>query len=64
MDLEIIKTLLDCQDKACRNSLEIFLKQVNDRVQSFERTVNDLTRCLEFTEGEVDNVKGEVRRRR
>ena len=42
-------------------TLEIFLKQVNDRVQSFERTMNDLTRSLGFTQGEVDDLKGELR---
>lgn len=61
MDLSVIKTMLDCQDKAYRNSLELFLNQINEKIHSFESTVNDLRRSLEFTQGEVDDLKGEVR---
>ncbi|MPC48335.1 hypothetical protein E2C01_042103 [Portunus trituberculatus] len=54
------ETLLDCQDKAYETALEIFLQQVNERIQSCETTVSDLTRSLEFTQNEVDELRDVV----
>lgn len=60
VDIDVLKTLLDCQDKAYKGALELFLKQVNDQVKSCETSVKDLTRSLEFTQNEVDELRGVV----
>lgn len=53
-------TLIDGQDKACKNLLEIYLKQTNERIQEYATTVNELKRSLEFTQCEVGELRREV----
>lgn len=56
----MVKTMLDCQERAYNNALELFLKQVYEKIQSFSTTVKELTRSLEFTQSEVDELRREA----
>lgn len=62
MDPAILKTLLDNQNQAYRDALEIFLKQNNENFKSLQVTVNDLKCSLEFTQKEVEDLKAEVKK--
>lgn len=62
MDTEAIKLLLSTQDQAYKGALEIMLKQVYDEMRSMKSTVDELRRSLEFSQGEVDDLKKEVKR--
>ncbi len=62
MDPSLIRTLLDTQDKAYRSALEVFVGQINGKMQALESTVSALTTSLEFTQNEVKDLKTEVQR--
>ncbi|KAK3873451.1 hypothetical protein Pcinc_021528 [Petrolisthes cinctipes] len=61
MDTTVIKTILETQNQAYKSALEIFIGQINQKIQSLQTTVSDLQRSLEFTQKEVDDLKCEVR---
>lgn len=58
----MLKTLLDSQSQAYHGALDVFMKQINDKFKAMDSTINDLLRSLEFTQSEVDNLKGDVRK--
>ncbi|KAK3878659.1 hypothetical protein Pcinc_016720 [Petrolisthes cinctipes] len=60
MDTTMIKTILETQNQAYKCALEIFIGQINQKIQSLQTTVSDLQRSLEFTQKEVDDLKCEV----
>lgn len=62
MDLSVIQTLISTQDKAYQSALEIFMNQINGRLQAFQGMVTELTRSLEFTQGEVGDLQQQVKR--
>lgn len=62
MDVEMFKLLLSTQDQAYRGALEIMMKQIHEEVGSLRSTVDDLRKSLEFTQGEVDNLRTEVKK--
>lgn len=41
--------------------MEIFSSQIDQKIRSFQRTIIDLQRSLEFTQKEVDDLKCAVR---
>lgn len=61
MDTSVLKTLLASQDQAYRSALEVFMKQINDKVEGLQATVAALTASLEFTQREFDDSKREVK---
>ncbi|MPC72157.1 Protein unc-13 C [Portunus trituberculatus] len=61
MDSAVVKTMLEVQDQAYRGFLEIQMKQVDDKLQSMQATINKLTRSLEFTQRDVDDLKEKVK---
>lgn len=61
MDLGIILNLLDCQDKAYKSALEMFLEQVSEGTQSCETLVKDSTSSRR---NESRSSPGEVRQTR
>ncbi|KAK3867997.1 hypothetical protein Pcinc_017498 [Petrolisthes cinctipes] len=61
MDTTVIKTILETQNQAYKSALEIFIGQINQKIQSLQTTVSDLQRSLEFTQKEVDDLKCEER---
>ena len=60
MDVSVLQTILASQDQAYKSSLEIFLKQINGKIQDLQVTVHDLTRSLEFTQTEVSDLKQQL----
>lgn len=56
MDSAVLKTALDSQNQAYRDALEIFMGQVENKVQALQATVSDLTRSLEFTQKDVEDL--------
>lgn len=56
-----MKSLLDVQDKAYKNALELFMNQVDKKFQAFQTTINEVTKSLEFTQSELDEEKFEVK---
>ncbi len=56
-DIPVLKTLLDSHDKAYRGEMEYFMWQVNGKLNSLQYTVADLTKSLEFTQQEVEELK-------
>lgn len=61
MDEKSLKMLLASQDQAFRTALEVITKQLHEKTNSLEVTVNDLTRSLEFTQKEVEDLKQQVK---
>ena len=61
MDMPVLKTLLAAQDKAFRSALGVFTKQVNEKIQALQSSVSEVTRSLEFTQREVDDLNREVK---
>ena len=62
MDPSLLKTLLDTQDKAYKSALEVFMGQINGKIQALESTVSDPTTSLKFTQKEVKDFETEVKR--
>ena len=60
MDVTALKTALAAQDQAYRSALELFLNQINENMKSLQTTVTDLTTSLEFSQGEIADLKKEV----
>ena len=59
--MPVLKTLLAAQNQAFRNAPEVFTKQVNEKIQALQSSVSEVTRSLEFTQKEVDDLKREVK---
>ncbi|KAK4328992.1 hypothetical protein Pmani_000628 [Petrolisthes manimaculis] len=62
MDSNVLKTLLDSQEKAYRSAMEIVVTQLNTQIRKLENTVSDVTKSLELTQNEVDDLKQEISR--
>lgn len=52
---------MECHDQAYKSALDICMRQVNDRINSFHSTINELTRSLEFTQSDLDELRSEVK---
>ena len=61
MDSSMIKTILDTQENAYRNAMEMAVQQMNERIKKLESTVADLTTSLEFSQREIDELKSTIR---
>ena len=61
MDIETLKLLLSTQDQAYRGAMELMLTQVHEEISSLKSTVGELRRSLEFTQAEIDDLRGEVK---
>ena len=60
MDPSVLKTILNSQQEAFKGSLDIFMKQINEKLKAHEDTIDDLTRSLEHTQKEFEEVKKQV----
>ena len=56
--------LLSTQDQAYRAALEIMMKQIHTwrYMASMKSTVDEVRKSLEFTQGEVDDLRSEVKK--
>lgn len=57
MDSSVLKTLLETQNQAYRGALEVFMKDIGDKVNQSQTMIHDLKQSLEFTQKEVDDLK-------
>ena len=57
----MLKILLETQESAYKNTLEIILKKMDAKFESLKTTTNDLSRSLEFTQSEVDELRHQVK---
>ena len=57
----MLKTILNSQDQAYRGMIDIIMKQFNEKIEKLQTTVSDLTRSLEFSQMEVDELKHRVK---
>ena len=62
MDVEKIKVLLSTRDQAYRGALVIMMKQIREDLASMKSTVDELRKSLEFTQGEGDDLRSEVKK--
>ena len=60
MDTAVLKALLQSQESAYRNAMEVFMKEVKDQNRELRSTVQDLKTSLEFSQQEIDNLKQQV----
>lgn len=60
MDSETLKILLDSQNQAFRSALDVVKDQCNARVTQLENTISELTRSLEFSQAEIQDLKSEM----
>lgn len=61
MDASTIKTLLESQERAYKTAMDMVVKQMNDRIEKLESTVADLTSSLQFSQGEIDDLKSAIK---
>ena len=61
MDSAVVNIILATQDQAYHDLIEIYTKQVDDKLQSMQATINQLTRRLEITQHEINYLKEKVR---
>ena len=64
MDTEDIKLVLEAQERTHRSLMEFIVKQLQDRIQTLESNVTDLTKSLEFTLAEIVDLKSDVKQLR
>ena len=57
----MIETLLSSQDKAHRGALELFLSQVDKKMESLHSGISELTKSLEFSQKEIDDLSKQVK---
>ena len=56
-DIAVLKTLLASQEQSYRGALEVYMKNMSDKMQGLESTITASTRSLQFTQKEVDDSK-------
>ncbi len=61
MDTEVIKVLLDSQEKTFHTAMDFVVDQFKSRIREAEVTIQDLTRSLEFSQAEVKDLQSEVK---
>lgn len=61
MDATVLKECLASQDQAYRGFVEVHMKQVDEKLRAMQSTISDLTRSLEFTQQEVEDLKQKVK---
>ena len=57
MDREDIRLLLDIQSKAYNDALKSFMRELSLTQKQTEAMVRDLRKSLEFSQGEVDDLR-------
>lgn len=62
MDSATLKTVLASQDQAYKGALDACMKTVNDKLTSSDNTIKELVRSLEFTQGQVEDLRNQVNR--
>ncbi|KAK3873839.1 hypothetical protein Pcinc_000816 [Petrolisthes cinctipes] len=60
MDPVVLKTLLESQQTAYKDSIDILVNQFNSRVASLEDKITDVVKSLEFSQKEIDDLKKEI----
>lgn len=58
----MLKTILASQDEAYKGALDLFMKNINEKLRDNDNVIKDLTRSLEFTQAEVQDLKQQVTR--
>ncbi|KAK4322465.1 hypothetical protein Pmani_006805 [Petrolisthes manimaculis] len=61
MELEAIKVLLDSQERTLRSAMDMVVKQLQDRINKAEQSVDEVIKSLEFSQAEVLDLKNEVK---
>lgn len=59
MDNSVL-TLFDAHNEAYRGAVDIFTRQLEDKIQSVHSSITDLTRSLEFTQYEMGDLSRKV----
>ena len=55
--LNIIKQILQTQDRANRNTLQIFMDDMKSEIRILRKDVEDLKVSLQFSQGQIDDLK-------
>ena len=61
MDSALLKAMLDSQERAYKTAMDVVVKQLNDQISKLDGKVDDLTKSLEFTQQEVDELKANIK---
>lgn len=61
MDASMIKALLESQERAYKSAMDMVVQQMNDRIMKLESTVAELTASLQFSQGEIDDLKSTIK---
>ena len=57
MDSSMMKAMLESQERAYKNAMDVVVRQMNERITQLEGKVSSLTASLEYTQKEVDDLK-------
>ena len=55
--LNIINEILETQDRAYRNMLQIFMDDMKSEIRILRKDVEDLKVSLQFSQGQIDDLK-------
>ena len=55
--LNIINQILETQDRAYRNTLQIFMDDMKSEIRILCKDVEDLKVSLQFSQGQIDDLK-------
>ncbi len=61
MDSATITKLLESQERAYKNAMDVVVKSFTERVHKLEGNVSDLTASLEFSQKEIDSLKTSIK---
>ena len=53
----MMKAMLESQERAYKNAMDVVVRQMNERITQVEGKVSSLTASLEYTQKEVDDLK-------
>ena len=61
MDFEAVKVLLESQERAFRSAVDIAVEQMKARIQAAEGMTNEVIKSLEFSQGDIRELRNEVK---
>lgn len=61
MDSATITKLLESQERAYKNAMDIIVKNLTEKIGKLDATVSDLTASLEFSQNEIDSLKSTIK---
>ena len=58
--LAIVRELMETQERAFKQTIELYTNNVREEVKSIRKTVEDLKTSLNFSQKDIDDFKGKI----